>query len=54
MPTCNECKSFFPIEDQPGKGDCVQKCVDARQTYYTARVVPSDNDASLCDSFQKK
>ncbi|MFO7965589.1 MAG: benzylsuccinate synthase gamma subunit family protein [Desulfobacterales bacterium] len=54
MPTCKECKSFFPIEEEPGKGDCVQKCVDARQTYYSARVVSSEMDASLCDSFQKK
>ena len=54
MPTCVECKSFFPIEEEPGKGDCVQKGVDARQTYFTARVVPAENDASTCDSFQKK
>ncbi len=54
MPTCNECKSFFPIEDDPGRGDCVQKNVDARQTYYSARIVNTDNDASNCESFQKK
>ena len=54
MPTCQECKSFFSIEEEPGTGDCVQKCVDARQTYFTARVVNADSDASRCDSFQKK
>ncbi len=54
MPQCKECKSFFPIEDEPGKGDCVQKCVDARQTYYSARPVAEDKDASQCQSFQKK
>ncbi len=54
MPICNECQSFFPIEEQPEKGDCVQKCVDARQTYYSARVMPADNDAGKCESFQKK
>jgi hypothetical protein len=54
MPSCIECQSFFPIEDEPGRGDCVKKCVDARQTYYSARVVAEDKDSSQCDSFQKK
>jgi hypothetical protein len=54
MPLCIECQSFFPIEDEPGRGDCVKKSVDARQTYYSARVVPQDKDAARCDSFQKK
>ncbi len=54
MPTCVECQSFFPIEEEPGQGDCVRKCVDARQTYYSARVVSQDKDAARCDSFQKK
>ena len=54
MPSCNECQSFFLIEDEPGRGDCVKKCVDARQTYYSSRVVTQDNDADRCDSFQKK
>ena len=54
MPLCNECMSFFPIEDESGQGDCVKKGVDARQTYYSSRVVTQDNDADRCDSFQKK
>ena len=54
MPSCIECQSFFPIEEEPDRGDCVKKCVDARQTYYSARVVAQDNDAGRCDSFQKK
>lgn len=54
MPLCIECQSFFPIEDEPGRGDCVKKSVDARQTYYSARVVSQDKDAARCDSFQKR
>ena len=54
MPTCHECKSFFAIEEEAGAGDCVRKCVDARQTYIAARIVKADNDATRCDSFQKK
>jgi len=54
MPTCQECKNFFPIEENPERGDCVQKGVDPRQSYYTAREVAADMDASECSSFQKK
>ncbi len=54
MPTCQECKSFFPIEENPERGDCVQRGVDPRQSYYTAREVDADKDASECSSFQKK
>ncbi len=54
MATCKECKSFFPMDDNPGRGDCVQRVVDPRQAYYKARPVDEEQDAAACSSFQKK
>ena len=54
MATCKDCKYFFVIEDNPEKGDCVQRVVDPRQAYFKAGPVAADQDASDCGSFQKK
>ena len=54
MPFCKECKKFFPIKEDPKKGDCVQRVVDPRQGYYKAKPVGPDMDASACSSFEKK
>ncbi len=54
MATCKECKSFFGREDDPGQGDCVTRQVDPRQSYYRAKPVEAEKDASKCGSFQKK
>lgn len=54
MPTCKECKSFFPVNENPEQGDCVQRVVDPRQGYYKAKPTKADQDASECGSFQKK
>ena len=54
MAECNECKSFFPLEDDASTGDCVRRVVDPRQAYYQAKPVEADNDAASCASFQKK
>ena len=54
MPMCQECKNFFPIEENPDRGDCVLKEVDPRQAYHKAREVDAEMDASQCASFQKK
>ena len=54
MSTCSECKSFFPREDEPETGDCVQRVVDPRQAYFKSVPVAPDKDASGCESFQKK
>jgi benzylsuccinate synthase len=53
MATCNECKCFFKLEEDPENGDCVQRVVDPRQAYYRARPVEVKKDASSCNSFQK-
>ncbi len=54
MTTCKSCKSFFPLEDDETRGDCVQQQVDPRQAYYQAKPITADNDASSCSSFQKR
>ena len=54
MTTCKDCKCFFVMEDNPEKGDRVQRVVDPRQAYYKARPVAADQDAADCGSFQKK
>ncbi|MBN2178400.1 MAG: benzylsuccinate synthase gamma subunit family protein [Deltaproteobacteria bacterium] len=54
MPKCEECKNFFPWEDNPRKGDCVERAVDPRQAYYKAKPVNADQDSADCSSFQKK
>ncbi len=53
MATCKECKCFFALDDDPEKGDCVQRVVDPRQAYYRARPVEADREAGSCNSFQK-
>lgn len=54
MSTCSECKSFFSREDEPEKGDCVQRVVDPRQAYYKSKPVDPNMDSAGCESFQKK
>jgi len=54
MAVCKECKNFFPLEEQPEKGDCVKRGEDPRQSYYMAKPVTADKDASSCPDFQKK
>lgn len=54
MATCSECKRFFPLEDDPSMGDCVERVVDPRQAYYRAKPVEANQDATKCKSFQKK
>jgi benzylsuccinate synthase len=52
--TCKECKQFFPMQENPGKGDCVQRVVDPRQAYYKAKPVDADRQAGDCPHFLKK
>lgn len=53
-PVCADCKSFFPIEETPERGDCVRREVDPRQAYYTAKEIDGGTDASKCSNFQKR
>jgi hypothetical protein len=52
--TCNDCKSYFESEEDSSKGDCVTRATDARQSYFSAKPVANDSDASKCSSFQVK
>jgi benzylsuccinate synthase len=54
MTTCKECKSYFPLEENQEKGDCIRRAVDPRQEYYQAKPVNENDDANKCDSFNKK
>lgn len=54
MPTCSECKKFFPLEEDHKKGDCVQRVIDPRQAYYQAKPIQADKDAARCSSFEKR
>ncbi len=54
MTTCQECKSFFPLEETPEQGDCVRRVVDPRQAFYQAKPVNAEDDAGECDAFHKK
>lgn len=54
MATCKDCKSFFPLDEEPEKGDCVRRIVDPRQAYYQAKPVSAGTDAAECASFHKK
>lgn len=54
MTTCKNCKSFFPLENNPEKGDCVQRAVDPRQAYFKSKPVNAADNAASCSSFQKK
>ena len=54
MAICNECKHYFKNPEDADTGDCVQKKVDPRQTYFQAVPVEAEQDAGSCDSFQKR
>ncbi len=54
MAKCEECKCFFPLEENPEAGDCIHRGEDARQAFYQAKPVAAEQDASSCPEFQKK
>ena len=59
MPTCKECKSFFPIpgfyaDYAPGKGDCVREHRDEKRKWWSAKPVMEGMDASKCPDFRPK
>lgn len=54
MTTCKECKSFFALEEDENRGDCVQRVVDPRQAYYKSKPVKAEDAADSCTSFQKR
>ena len=53
MASCEECGNFFALGDDPRRGDCVQRVVDARQTYFKSKPVEAKDDAGACPEFRK-
>lgn len=50
--SCGDCKWFFPVEEEPSKGDCVQREADIQSEYWTAK--PVSADAAECEKFEGK
>ena len=38
MATCNECKQYFLMDENPDRGDCVQRVVDELPLTATMKV----------------
>ena len=54
MPTCDECKSFFPFDEDPLKGDCVTREDDGRSQYWMSRPTEAFTDGEGCPRFIAK
>lgn len=54
MPTCDDCKSFFPLPDDPLKGDCVTRERDERSEYWMSRPTEALRDVEDCPRFIAK
>jgi len=51
MAACEECKSFFPLPDDPTKGDCVTREKDERCEYWMSRPTQSSMDVGDCPRY---
>ncbi|MBU3916438.1 benzylsuccinate synthase gamma subunit family protein [bacterium] len=54
MAECNECKHFFPLEEDKSKGDCVRRQTDERQAYFFSKPVDTAVTAASCTSFMEE
>ena len=54
MATCDDCKSFFPLEEDPLKGDCVTREDDGRAQYWMSRPTEAFTEAQECPRFIDK
>lgn len=50
--SCADCKWFFPLEDDPSRGDCVRRESDGKSDYYTAK--PHNANDPDCENYEKK
>jgi len=50
--SCGECKWFFPLDEDPNRGDCVQREGDEKSEYYTAK--PCGTEDAACEKYEKK
>jgi hypothetical protein len=51
MPSCEECKGFFPLPDDPTRGDCVTREKDERCEYWQSRPTEAMMDVGDCPRF---
>ena len=51
MPTCDECKSFFALDEDPLKGDCVTREDDGKVQYWMSRPTTAFQEAEACPRF---
>ncbi len=54
MAECNECKHFFPLDEDKSMGDCVRRQTDDRQAYFFSKPVKAEETAASCSSFSEK
>lgn len=54
MPKVKETKNFFPYEDNPERGDYIEKVTDPRQTYYAAKPMNAEDEVPWWSSLKKK
>ncbi len=50
--SCGDCKWFFPLEEDPNRGDCVQRESDGKSEYYTAK--PHSDDDAACEKYEAR
>ena len=49
-----DAKNFFPYPDDSSRGEYIVRVVDPKQSYYSAKPVNAEDDASNEPDFQKK
>ena len=54
MASCSECKWFFPLDEDPARGDCVRRESDEKSAYYSAKPVSADRASEECKGFESK
>jgi hypothetical protein len=54
MPTCDECKGFFPLDEDPLKGDCVTREDDGKVQFWMSRPTTAFQEAEGCPRFIAK
>ena len=54
MPTCDECKIFFPLDEDPLKGDCVTREDDGKVQFWMSRPTTAFQEAESCPRFIDK
>jgi len=54
MAKCGDCKWFFPLEDDPTRGDCVRRESDEQSEYWTAKPMGAEQSSEECAGYKSK